>query len=259
MRTRIWAIVAVQGALTSVGVVRVPAQESGRLVGVVVSESRELPVPGALVALDAGIETTADEDGLFVLEGVRAGPYRIAAVGPGCHVGLGEVQVEGGREIRLRLTIPFTPEAEDRLEAWTLGTRSLGQSVKTLTAEQIRKRHVQTVVDALRIIAPEMVIGDASQVGDRLSLRNRGAPTVTEGAEPLVILDGVRVPQHSIDPLFGVSPEDIERIEVMRGGAGGWRYGIQGANGVVRITTRQAFGGYAAETPPLECAFRFPR
>ena len=45
----------------------------------------------------------------------------------------------------------------------------------------------------------------------------------------------------------------------MRGGAGGWRYGIQGANGVVRVTTRDATGGFAKETAARDCAFSFTR
>lgn len=258
MRARIGSVVVTCGVL-AFPAGRAPAQEHGRLVGHVVSEARGLPIPGALVALDAGIETMADEDGGFLLDGVRSGPYRIAAVTPGCHIGLGDVVVEGGRELRVRVTVPLTPEAENRLEAWALGTRSLGESVRTLTAEQIRKRHVRTVEDALRILAPEMVGQETNQVGGRPTLRNRGAPTLVAGAEPLVILDGIPIPQRSGDALASLNPDDIERIEVMRGGAGGWRYGIQGANGVVRITTRDASGGYEEATPPSECAFRFPR
>ncbi len=57
-------------------------------------------------------------------------------------------------------------------------------------------------------------------------------------------MDGIPIPQRAVDALATIDPGDIERIEVMRGGAEGWRYGIQGANGVVRITTRNALGGY---------------
>ncbi len=257
MKARHWPIVAMSGALV-LHAGSVAGQENGRLVGIVISEGRGIPVPGALVALDAGIQTTADEEGVFLLDAVPAGPYRIAAVAPGCDVGLGEVQVESGREIRVRLTVQLSPDAEDRMAAWTLGTRSLGESVKTLTAEQMSKRHVQTIQDALRVIAPDMVGGETSQVGGRAALRNRGAPTIVGSAEPLVIVDGIPIPQGSIDALASLSPGDVERIEVMRGGAGGWRYGLQGANGVVRITTRDASGGYSAGTPPSQCSFRFP-
>jgi len=258
MRAQIVSVVVTCGAL-AFGGAGATAQQNGRLVGVVVSEARGLPIPGALVALDAGPETLADEDGVFLLDAVRAGLYRIAAVAPGCHVGLGDVHVEPGSELRMRVTVPLTVEAENRLSEWTLGTRSLGESVKALTGEQIRKRHVRTVQDALRSLAPEMVGHETSQVGGRTSLRNRGAPTVLLNAEPLVILDGIQIAQGSIDALAGIDPGDVALIEVMRGGTGGWRYGIQGVNGVIRITTRDASGGYAEETPPPQCAFRFTR
>ncbi len=127
------------------------------------------------------------------------------------------------------------------------------------TAEDIRKRHVQTIQDALRIIAPDMVAGETSQVGGRPALRNRGAPTVGADPSPLVIVDGIQISQQSIDALATINPQDIDRIEVMRGGAGGWRYGLMGVNGVVRITTRDASGGYSAQTDPSQCAFVFPR
>jgi len=74
-----------------------------------------------------------------------------------------------------------------------------------------------------------------------------------------VILDGVPIPQRSIDALAGINVDDLELVEVMRGGAGGWRYAPQGANGVVRLTTRSATGGYAATTPARSCSFTFPR
>lgn len=259
MKTRGWRVVAALGALAASLPATARGQDEGRLVGVVVTDNQGVPIPGAMVALDAGPRTTADEDGAFVLDGVEAGPYRIAAVAPGCHVGLGEVDVQAGRATRVQVAVPLPPDAEELLNAWTLGTRSLGDQIKTLTAEDMRRRHVQTIQDALRIIAPDMVGGETSQVGGRASLRNRGAPTVGADPSPLVIVDGIQISMQSIDALATINPQDIERIEVMRGGTGGWRYGFMGVNGVVRITTRDASGGYSAQTPPSECAFVFPR
>lgn len=235
------------------------AQQDGRLTGVVVTERGGIPVPAAMVALDAGVRVDADEEGMFEFPAVRAGPYRIAAVAPGCHVGLGEVEVRAGEEVRIRLSVPLPQDAEDRLGQWTLGTRSLGESVKSISGDQMRRRHVQTVYDALRIIAPDMVGSSISQSGGTPSLRNRGAPTVSGNAQPLIILDGIPIPQRSLDALATVNVDDLELVEVMRGGAGGWRYGIQGANGVVRVTTRDATGGYAVGTPSRQCAFTFSR
>jgi len=259
MTGRSRSILAAFAAISSTLPVSLRAQDEGRLVGVVVTENRGIPIPGAMVALDAGQRTAADDDGMFLLDEVRPGPYRIAAVAPGCHVGLGEVYVEAGRDLRVRVSVPLPPDAEELLSAWTLGTRHLGEQVKVLTAEDIRKRHVQSIQEALRIIAPDMVAGETSQVGGRPGLRNRGAPTVMADPSPLVIVDGIQISQQSIDALAGINPEDVDRIEVMRGGTGGWRYGFMGVNGVVRITTRDATGGYAAQTPPSQCSFVFPR
>lgn len=236
------------------------AQDAGvRLTGRVLSESGALAVPGALVALDAGASTVADSAGAFVLDGVLPGPYRIAAVAPGCHVGLGEVTVVAGRDMTLDLSVPLPREAEERLASWNLGSRSEGGAVRSMSGEEIRRRSFRSIQDILRVLAPDMVGGQSGSVGERQSLRSRGAPTVGASADPLVIVDGVRMGQRPMDALAGISPDEVDLVEVVRGGTGGWRYGIQGANGVIRITTRDARGAYAEETPPAGCGFTFPR
>lgn len=238
-----------------------PPEAAGqiRVTGTVVSERASLPIPGALVALDAGQTTLADSTGAFVLDDVRPGPYRIAAVAPGCHVGLGEVTVDATGTLAIRLAVPLSPEAEERLASWSLGTRSAGESVRSINGEEIRRRHFRSVPDILRVLAPDMVGGESASAGGRQSLRGRGAPTVGASGDPLVVIDGVRMGQRSMDALSALNTDEVERVEVVRGGTGGWRYGIQGANGVIRITTRDARGAYAEETPPTACGFTFPR
>ena len=51
----------------------------------------------------------------------------------------------------------------------------------------------------------------------------------------------------------------VRRIDVSRGASGGWRYGMQGANGVIVITTRNAPAEHPQDTPPEACGFVFPR
>lgn len=230
-----------------------------RVTGVVVSERGSLPIPGALVALDAGRRTMADSAGAFVLDDVRPGPYRIAAVAPGCHVGLGEVTVSATGTLEVRLAVALPPEAEERLASWSLGARSTGESVRSITGEEIRRRHFRSIPDVLRALAPDMVGGESASAGGRQSLRGRGAPTVGASGDPLVVIDGVRMGQRSMDALASMNANEVERVEVVRGGTGGWRYGIQGANGVIRITTRDATGGHGGDTAPQACAFTFGR
>jgi hypothetical protein len=244
-------VIAVSGAPT------LAQDRLGALKGTVVAEGSGLPIPGALVALEAGRRSLADEDGRFSLREVLEGPHRVAAIAPGCHVGIAVVEIEGESEILL--TISLSDEAEARLRKWTLGSRSLGATVKTITGEEIRRRDFRTVQDAIRLVAPDMVGEESAEAGARQRLRNRGAPTVSSPVAPLVVVDGVRILQRPLDALAALNPADIERIEVARGATGGWSYGMQGVNGVIRITTVTSHSAYSAATPPEDCRFTFPR
>lgn len=64
----------------------------------------------------------------------------------------------------------------------------------------------------------------------KITLRNKGA--VSEGNSPLYVIDGVVK-----DGLKSLSPQDIERIEVLKDASATSIYGARAANGVVLITT----------------------
>jgi len=231
---------------------------TGTLRGTVVSARDGLALPGALVALDAGIRVIADDQGTFVITGVRAGPYRIAAVAPGCHTGLGEVEVLPERELTVRLTVPLPEDVEDRLAGWTLGSRRSGDATRVVTRDEIGRRHARTVQDAIRLVAPEMVGQGSAEPGGSQRLVGRRSATVQGPAQPLVVVDGVPLPQRSLEALSAINIEDVDRIEVSKGAAGGWAYGNQGANGVIRVFTRSASASpLGPETPPDRCGFTF--
>ncbi len=231
---------------------------TGTLRGTVVTARDGIALPGALVALDAGVRVFADADGAFVITGVRAGPYRIAAVAAGCHTGLGQVEVVAGTELSVRLTVQLPEDVEDRLAGWTLGARRSGDATHVVTREDIRRRHSQTLQDAIRLVAPEMVGQGSNEPGASQRLVGRRSATVQGPVQPLVVVDGVPLPQRSLEALSAINIEDVERIEVSKGAAGGWAYGNQGANGVIRIVTRSASASVLGpETPPDRCGFTF--
>lgn len=71
-----------------------------------------------------------------------------------------------------------------------------------------------------------------------IALQIRGATALGNGdATPLYILNGLPFRAGSGGELIGVSPEDIETIKVLKG-AEAAIYGIDGANGVIVITTK---------------------
>lgn len=72
------------------------------------------------------------------------------------------------------------------------------------------------------------------------SIRIRGISTVMGGSEPLVIVDGMTTTFNGIGSvLAGISPHDVQRIEVLKDPSSLAIYGSRGANGVILITTRR--------------------
>lgn len=65
----------------------------------------------------------------------------------------------------------------------------------------------------------------------------RGMTTLSGGASPLVVIDGIIG-----GSLESVNPEEIESIDVLKDGSAAI-YGTRGTNGVILIMTKRASGG----------------
>ena len=88
-------------------------------------------------------------------------------------------------------------------------------------------------------------------VGFKFRIRSGGG--ITGNGQPLIYVDGVRmdnsalemnwVGNQTISTLTELNPEEIEKVEILKGPAGAASYGTRGSNGVVLITTKR--GGAA--------------
>ena len=91
-----------------------------------------------------------------------------------------------------------------------------------------------------------------------ISVRLRSASTVNGSSDPLYIIDGVIVNNNSTNVLgtrgitqnrmSDISPQDIDRIEVIKGAAAAAIYGSRASNGVVQIFTKKGQSGEAVIT-----------
>ncbi len=73
-------------------------------------------------------------------------------------------------------------------------------------------------------------------------IRIRGSASLGMRAEPIVYIDGVRVNGDRSGLSKLVSPDQIDRIEVIKGDAAKERYGSEAANGVIQIVTKPKEG-----------------
>ncbi|MBT9395443.1 SusC/RagA family TonB-linked outer membrane protein [Hymenobacter sp. NST-14] len=100
--------------------------------------------------------------------------------------------------------------------------------------------------------------------GAQVAVRIRGAASLSGNAQPLYVVDGVPVFQHTFrpgtsntiigvvpaeiveldsNPLLSIPNEDIAQVEILKGGYETALYGSQGLNGVIRITTKRGTAG----------------
>jgi TonB-dependent starch-binding outer membrane protein SusC len=88
-------------------------------------------------------------------------------------------------------------------------------------------------------------------IGARPIIRVRGVNSLSGGADPLIVIDGVPIVDSdrsgnvSANPLSNINPADIESYEVLKDGSATAIYGSRAANGVILITTKRGKSGKA--------------
>ncbi len=88
-------------------------------------------------------------------------------------------------------------------------------------------------------------------LGARPIIRIRGVNSLSGGADPLIVIDGVPVVDSdrsgavASNPLANINPADIQSYEVLKDGSATAIYGSRAANGVILITTKRGQTGKA--------------
>ncbi|HJU68503.1 MAG TPA: SusC/RagA family TonB-linked outer membrane protein [Gemmatimonadaceae bacterium] len=142
----------------------------------------------------------------------------------------------------------------------------LGNVRNNVEAAEIVKSNEANVVQALAAKAPNVEVTQSSgEPGSSSYIRIRGQRTITGGAQPLFVVDGVPIDNSSfstsnfnpIDELgtgeisgttqtnraVDLNPSDIESVEILKGPAAGAIYGARAGQGVVLITTKKGRAG----------------
>src|SRR5882672_1178842 len=118
----------------------------------------------------------------------------------------------------------------------------LGASVTVVPGDDVQRYHYETVEDVLRTV-PGVEVRRLGSYGKLSTISIRGAnPNQVQ-----VLVDGVRVksPTTGQADLSDISPDLIERIEVIRGPQS-TLYGADAIGGVVNIITKKGKGPFQA-------------
>ncbi len=129
--------------------------------------------------------------------------------------------------------------------------KQLGNSISTVQGGEIAGSGAVDASGALSgKITGALVTQTSGSPAGEVSVKLRGNSTINSDSEPLYIVDGVIVDNSSNElvlvgsggvqnRLVDLNPNDIERIEVIKGAAAAAIYGSRASNGVVQIFTKR--------------------
>jgi len=135
--------------------------------------------------------------------------------------------------------------------------RSLGYSAQSVDAQELTESHQSNLLNALQGKVAGVTISSAGGgPGQGANILIRGVNSLDLGTQPLFVVDGIPIDNTASSQGTGgglpasmpnmageINPDDIESVNILRGGAATALYGLRGANGVVVITTKSAKAG----------------
>lgn len=216
------------------------AQTTFTVRGKVIDE-KQLPLPGAAVTLKGTtIAVGTDANGNFQLNiPDGSGTLVITTIGYTNQ----EVAVQNRRNI----DVAMVPSSKSLGEVTVVGygtqrTRDITGSVGSISAKSIKDQPVATFGEAMAAkIAGVEVQQTTGKPGAALTIRIRGAGSISAGNQPLYVVDGYPLADNS--NLNLISNDDIASIEVLKDASAAAIYGSRGGNGVVLITTKKGADG----------------
>lgn len=211
--------------------------------GKVTSADDGNPLPGVSVKVKGTNQgTSTDEVGNY---SIRANVGQILVFS---FIGSATQEKAVGTANQINIRLASDSKSLDEVVVVGYGTQkraNLTGAVSTVDTELLEARPISDVGRGLQGSVPGLTITTATgELGAAPKIRLRGATgslnTGTTGAQPLILVDNVEIPN-----LQMVNPDDIESISVLKDAASASIYGTRGAWGVILITTKSGKKGAA--------------
>ena len=193
------------------------------------------PVPGVTISLknNTKIAVAADANGNYSIRVPENGILIFQAVG----FNTVEVPVNGKTLINVSMQEGVSNLDEVVVVGYTSKSLSqLSSSVAVVTGEKLRDVTSNDVTSMLQGKAAGVIVSSPSgSPNAEPSIVIRGSSSITAGAGPLYVVDGV---------IGGtVNPSDVETVTILKDAAATGLYGSRASNGVIIITTKTGKAG----------------
>ncbi|CAA0142424.1 SusC/RagA family TonB-dependent receptor precursor [Tenacibaculum maritimum] len=222
------------------------------ITGTVTDESGGLPGVSVLVKGTAsGGET--DFDGKYSIKAKEGGVLVFS------FVGMKTIEKVVGKATTVNVVMEEDSNILEEIVVVGYGEQSerkIVQNISVIKEEAIEDIQATAPQDLLQGQSSGVqVVGSSGVLGAASVIRVRGVSSLTGGANPLIVIDGVPIDDQNqtvsnggntgLNPLSYVNTEDIATFTVLKDAAATSLYGTRGSNGVILITTKKGKLGQA--------------
>lgn len=222
-----------------------------------VTDSEGFPIANATVINASGMEVTTDDNGMFSILSnvgevitVESLNYLIQVF----TVGIGDqyaVTLKDSDSIELEGVVVTALGI-------TREKRSLGYASQEVKGDVIQAGRGSNALQALAGNVAGAQITAPTTMGGSTRIVLRGLGSITGENRPLVVIDGIPMSNNNVntnstqtgrggrdygDGIFDINPDNIETINVLKGGPASALYGSRAINGVIMITTKSGKRG----------------
>ena len=241
---------------------------TGTITGTVKNSLPGVPLGNAQISV-AGtmLGAMTNASGVFTLTSVPAGTRVVRARLIGYQPTEQTITVTAGGTATVSFTLTVSAIALDEIVVTGTGgsarKREVGNSIGQVKVSDVPEVPTNLSQMLSGRVAGVTVGGGVGNAGSGSAIRLRGSTSVSLTNQPLIFIDGVRTrsdeyPRNGIftgttqrgansnsSPLNDINPDDIDRIEIVKGAAAATLYGTDAAAGVIQIFTKRGAAGAA--------------
>ncbi len=185
--------------------------------------------------------TTSKEDGSFSLAVSDDKAILVAS-----YIGYKQIEVALNGKTDISITLQEEKREMDEVIVVGYGSKKRSDvtgSVASVPKTRLSQLPVTNVLHAIEGSVPGVNITQTSSVpGSSASVLIRGQNTITAGSGPFIVVDGVPFSKTG-SVTNDINPNDIASIEILKDASATAIYGVNGANGVILITTKRGTTG----------------
>ncbi|NOY97162.1 MAG: SusC/RagA family TonB-linked outer membrane protein [Chlorobi bacterium] len=227
-------IIVTQGQESDSGRDDLFSQQQSRTISGKVTDENGGPLPGVTVIVKGTTNgTVTDRDGGYSLTIPKDAKILVFSF-----IGFKIQEITIGDQQTINVQMEQDVIGLDEVVAIGYGVAKksdLTGAITQVKTAELEKFTPSNVSDLLRTTVPGLNVGYATSAKGNSSFEIRGETTLTAGASPLIVLDGVIYNGDISD----INPDDIDRMDVLKDASSAAVYGSRATNGVIVITTKR--------------------